>query len=172
MIMIFGPAGAGKSTQGALLAERIRGKALSVGQICREKFQKYTKNAEMVPEDELARAVIKEVELTGMEGKRVILDGQPWSTDSLGTKILIEKTDGVIIIDIDREECLKRLSERGRDDDQLQNWNKKLDMFENRMPDYEAEFKRHGIKVLHVNGVGTIVEISERIFNLYQKIVQ
>ena len=172
MIMIFGPAGAGKSTQGALLAKRVKGKALSVGQICREKFQKYTKNAEMVPEDELAKAVIEEIESTGIEKKQVILDGQPWSTDSLGTKILIEHTDGVIIIDVNREECLKRLSERGRDDDQLQNWNKKLDMFESRMPDYEAEFKKHRIKVLHVDGVGTIAKISEKIFSLYQEIVQ
>ncbi len=61
MIMIYGPAGSGKSTQGAILAEKINGKALSVGQICRDNFAEYTKTAAMVPEDELAIAVLKEV---------------------------------------------------------------------------------------------------------------
>ncbi len=172
MIMIYGPAGSGKSTQGAILAEKINGKALSVGQICRDNFAEYTKTAAMVPEDELAIAVLKEVKEAEDAGYPVVLDGQPWSEMSGGSKILSDKTNGVIIIDVPREESIKRLSSRGRDDDQLSNWNKKLDMYESRMPKYEAMLMTKNVPVYHVDGVGTIDEVAERIETLYNKCVQ
>jgi adenylate kinase len=172
MIMIYGPAGSGKSTQGSILAEKISGKALSVGQICREKFAEYTKTAAMVPEDELALAVIAEVKAAEDEGFAVILDGQPWSRDSKGSEILSSATNGVIVIDVPREESINRLSSRGRDDDQLENWNKKLDMYAERMPKYEAMLVEKNVPVYHVDGVGTIEEVSERIGTLYKKFVQ
>lgn len=172
MIMIYGPAGSGKSTQGSILAEKISGKALSVGQICRDKFCEYTKTAAMVPEDELAIAVLAEVKKEEDAGFPVILDGQPWTKDSKGSEILSDATNGVIVIDVPREESIKRLSSRGRDDDQLSNWNKKLDMFTERMPEYESLLKQKNVPVVHVDGTGTIEEVSERMLDLYKKFVQ
>ncbi|MBP5675172.1 AAA family ATPase [Candidatus Saccharibacteria bacterium] len=172
MIMIYGPAGSGKSTQGGILAEKITGKALSVGQICREKFFEYTKTAAMVPEDELALAVLDEVKAAEDAGFPVVLDGQPWSRDSKGSEILSNATNGVIIIDVPREESIKRLSSRGRDDDQLSNWNKKLDMYRDRMPEYEAMLTEKNVPVYHVDGTGTIEEVSEKIYTVYTKFVQ
>lgn len=172
MIMIYGPAGSGKSTQGSILAEKISGKALSVGQICRDKFYEYTKTAAMVPEDELAIAVLAEVKKEEEAGFPVILDGQPWTKDSKGSEILSDATNGVIVIDVPREESIKRLSSRGRDDDQLSNWNKKLDMFTERMPEYESLLKQKNVPVVHVDGTGTIEEVSERMLDLYKKFVQ
>ena len=172
MIMLYGPAGSGKSTQGALLASRLNGKALSVGQICREKFYEYTKTAAMVPEDELALAVLVEVKEAEDAGFPVILDGQPWSKDSKGSEILSDATSGVIVIDVPREESIKRLSSRGRDDDELSNWNRKLEMFEKRMPEYEEMLKSKNVPVFHVDGVGEIPEITDRIYSLYKKFVQ
>jgi adenylate kinase len=172
MIMIYGPAGSGKSTQGGILAEKISGKALSVGQICRDKFYEYTKTAAMVPEDELALAVLAEVKTAEDAGFPVILDGQPWSKDSKGSEILSDATNGVIVIDVPREESIKRLSSRGRDDDELANWNKKLDMFRDRMPEYESLLRTKNVPVYHVDGTGTIEEVSERMLALYKKFVQ
>jgi adenylate kinase len=172
MIMIYGPAGSGKSTQGEILANKISGAALSVGQICRDNFAEYTKTAAMVPEDELANKVLEEVHKAEESGKPVVLDGQPWSRDSKGSEILSNATNGVIIIDVPREESIKRLSSRGRDDDQLSNWNKKLDMYESRMPEYEAMLREKNVEIYHVDGVGTIDEVAEQIESLYKKFVQ
>lgn len=172
MIMIYGPAGSGKSTQGSILAEKISGKALSVGQVCRDKFYEYTKTAAMVPEDELALAVLDEVKKAEDAGFAVILDGQPWSRDSKGSEILSNETNGVIIIDVPREESISRLFARGRDDDELSNWNKKLDMYESRMPEYERMLIEKQVPIYHVDGMGTIDEVAERIEELYKKFVQ
>lgn len=172
MIMIYGPAGSGKSTQGRLLAEKIGGIALSVGQICREQFIAYTKTAAMVPEDELAEAVIKEVRKAEMAGVPVILDGQPWSKESKGSEVLSSATNGVIVIDVERDECIKRLSGRGRADDELSNWNRKLEMFNRVMPEYEELLKSKHVPIKHVDGMGEIEVVAKRIYNLYKKFVQ
>ena len=172
MIMLYEPAGSGKSTQGGLLAEKISGKALSVGQICREQFAEYTKTAAMVPEDELAKAVLLEVKKAEDAGFAVVLDVQPWSRDSKVSEILSDATKGVIVIDVDKDECLKRLSGRGRDDDQIENWTKKLNMFEERMPEYEAMLVEKNVPVYHVDGIGTIEEVASRIETLHKKFVQ
>ena len=126
----------------------------------------------MVPEDELANKVLEEVHKAEESGKPVVLDGQPWSRDSKGSEILSNATNGVIIIDVPREESIKRLSSRGRDDDQLSNWNKKLDMYETRMPEYEAMLREKNVEIYHVNGVGTIEEVAEQVETLYKKFVQ
>jgi len=78
----------------------------------------------------------------------------------------------VIVIDVPRTECIKRLSLRGRDDDMLSNWNKKLEMFEQVMPEYEALLEAKKVPVFHVNGALEIPEVHERIYALYKKIVQ
>ena len=126
----------------------------------------------MVPEDELALAVLDEVSSFEKQGIPVILDGQPWTRESKGSEILSNATGGVIVIDVPREESIKRLSGRGRDDDEVSNWNKKLDMFEERMPEYEKMLIQKKVPVVHVDGVGEIPEITERIYKLYKKIIQ
>jgi len=78
----------------------------------------------------------------------------------------------VIVIDVTREESIRRLSLRGRDDDQLSNWNKKLDMFASKMPEYEAMLVSKNVPVYHVDGMGEIDEVAERIETLYKKFVQ
>lgn len=173
MIMIYGPAGSGKSTQGELLAKRIGGKALSVGQICRERFLEYTKTAAMVPEDKLTEAILEEIKKCEDAGFPVVLDNQPWTKDAReSAEKLWALAELVVVIDVPREECLNRLSSRGRDDDQIENWTKKLDMYEERMAPYMVMLEEFGVKPEHVDGVGSVKEVSDRIYSLYKKIVQ
>jgi hypothetical protein len=45
-------------------------------------------------------------------------------------------------------------------------------MFEARMPEYEELLRSKNIPVYHVDGVGEVSEITERIYALYKKFVQ
>ncbi len=158
MIMIFGPAGAGKSTQAKLLAEEIGGVALSVGQICREEFHEYTKTAAMVPVPELVKAVMRRVTAAGAD--KVVLDGQPWDASDVPAMReagMIEAIAVAVVLEVPREECLKRLAARGREDDNLENWNKKLDMYEQKIYTF---LEATGVEVVRVDGSGTIVEVG------------
>ena len=158
MIMIFGPAGAGKSTQAKLLAEEIGGVALSVGQICREEFHEYTKTAAMVPVPELVGAVMRRVTAAGAD--KVVLDGQPWDVSDVPAMReagMIEAIAVAVVLEVPREECLKRLAARGREDDNLENWNKKLDMYEQKIYTF---LEATGVEVVRVDGSGTIAEVG------------
>ena len=166
MIMIFGPAGAGKSTQAELLARKLGRKALSVGQICREEFAAYTKNGDMVPQGELAKAVMRRVRAVEDDGYGVVLDGQPWGGDFIADMKaagMLAAIEVALVLDVPREECLRRLSSRGRADDWEEVWNKKLDMFEQKIYTFLAGLEKEGVAVKHIDGMGTVEEVSSRI---------
>lgn len=164
MITIYGPAGSGKSTQGELLAERLGRKALSVGQICREQFTEYTKNGDMVPEPELIRAVMKEVKAAeARNGAGVVLDCQPWSEAAtrMMKKIgMMQEIELALVLDVPRDECLRRLGARGRSDDRAEVWQKKLDMYEQKIYTFLAGLKEYGVPVEYVNGDDTIENVT------------
>ncbi|MBR0403297.1 nucleoside monophosphate kinase [Candidatus Saccharibacteria bacterium] len=165
MIMIFGPAGAGKSTQAELLAEELGRKALSVGQICREEFVEYTRNGDMVPQGELAKAVMRRVKEVESGGHQVVLDGQPWGgdfVDDMKDAGMLQAIEIAIVLDVPKEECLRRLSARGRSDDREEVWNKKLNMFEQKIYTFLAGLEENGVVIKHVDGNGDINTVNER----------
>ena len=171
MIMLFGPAGSGKTTQAELLAEKLGRTALSVGQICREQFTEYMKNGDMVPVPELAVAVMKEVRKVEAGGGKVVLDGQPWGTDSVPVMVetgMMGDIEVAVVLDVPREECLRRLGGRGRDDDREEVWAKKLDMFEQKIYSFLTGVEGKGVRVLHVDGTGGVDEVNLRIVEAVQ----
>ncbi len=163
MIMIFGPAGSGKTTQGEMLAEKLGRKFLSVGQICREQFEEYTKDGSMVPVPALARAIMKEIHAAEADGSEVVLDGQPWGKDSIEVMNetgMMGAIEVAIVIDVPREECLKRLAMRGRSDDRMEVWNKKLNMFEQKIYSFLTGVEAAGVPILYVDGSGNINDVG------------
>lgn len=171
MIMIFGPAGSGKTTQGEILAKKLGRKFLSVGQICREQFTEYTKDGSMVPVPELTDTVMAEVRAAEADGSKVVLDGQPWGDDSIEVMVkagMMAAIEFAIVLDVPRAVSLGRLSLRGRSDDRTEVWNKKLDMFEQKIYTFLTGVESANVPVFHINGTGTIEEVSNRIYKLVQ----
>lgn len=165
MIMIFGPAGSGKSTQAELLAKKLGRKALSVGQICREEFAEYTKNGDMVPQGELAKVVMRRVWGAIDDDFEVVLDGQPWEGDFISDMEkagMLHAIEMVLVLDVPREECLRRLALRGRSDDREEVWHKKLDMFEQKIYTFLVGLEEQGVVVKYINGIGDIDQVSAR----------
>ena len=125
MIVFFGPAGAGKSVQGQMLAARHGWRWLSAGQLLRD-----THDIELIKEMQTGSLVDpkKVNKLMGDALKRatnidrVILDGFPRQLEQ--AQLLIDSQPEhqrsialVVVLEVPRSELLKRLEVRGRVDD-------------------------------------------------------
>ena len=118
MILMFGPAGAGKSLQGQILAARHGWQWISVGAVLREQTDLAIKetlaHGDLLPGEVTNRLVAerldREADLSG-----VILDGYPRSLDQAEALVDYLKHRGngaidvVIVLDVGREEILRRL---------------------------------------------------------------
>ena len=125
-LIIIGPPGSGKGTQGKLIAERCRIPQISTGDILREavrngsalglKAKASMAKGALVP-DEVVIGIIEERLMRGDCGKGFLLDGFPRTVAQanalermLGRRGLA--IDHVISIEIEREELIRRLMGR------------------------------------------------------------
>ena len=172
MIVFFGPAGAGKSVQGQILAARQGWRWLSAGQILRDthdtEIVQTMHEGKLVPHEMITRIMGEAINKAG-DIDQVILDGFPreleqaqWLVDS--------KTDHgrdiglVVVLEVPREELLKRLAIRGRADDTPEAIDQRLHIYRQEMYPILGLFSEQHIPVVHIDGVGTVGEIHDRIY--------
>lgn len=125
-LIFLGAPGAGKGTQGALLAERKHLRRISTGDLLRDAVRKgtplgqqakaYMDAGELVP-DEVILGLVREVVAGGTSGAGVIFDGFPRTIPQAeGLDRLLEELDqpldAVIVIDVPDDQLVKRLSGR------------------------------------------------------------
>lgn len=171
MIVFFGPAGAGKSVQGQMLAARNGWRWVSSGQELRD-----THDLELIKEMQTGKLVTPEKvnELIGAALKRaknisrVILDGYPRQLSQ--AKWLIEHQSEhersialVIVVEVPRAELLKRLEVRGRVDDTQEAIDERLRIYRTEMYPILSYFTEQGINVAHIDGTGTVGQVHDRI---------
>lgn len=173
MIVFFGPAGAGKSVQGQMLAARNGWRWLSSGQLLRD-----THDLELIKQMQTGKLVTPEKVSELMEDAlkrsknvdRVILDGFPrqlsqakWLVDSYpshGRSIQL-----VIILEVPRSELLKRIEVRGRVDDTPEAVDERLRIYRTEIYPILTYLTGQGINVVHIDGTGTVGQIHDRIMN-------
>lgn len=124
-IILFGPPGAGKGTQSALLVERLGMKHISTGDLFREamknqtplgvKAKEYVDAGKLVP-DEITIGLVEEV-LNKLNGQSFILDGFPRTIpqaealESLMAKVGM-KIGRAVFLEVPRESLMRRLTGR------------------------------------------------------------
>ena len=171
MVIFFGPAGAGKSVQGQLLSARQGWRWLSAGQLLRdskdEELHKIMSTGKLVPV-EAANELMGEAIAKATDIKHLILDGYPRQMEQ--AKWLVENSakhgrdiELVVVLEVPKSELLKRLELRGRVDDTPEAIDERLNIYRREMYPVLGYFTDNNINIAHVDGVGTVGQVHDRI---------
>lgn len=170
MIILFGAAGSGKSTQGRILAQKFGWRWLSVGEVLRGtgEFDETLKAGGLVDDDTVIMLMKKEMDRAEMEGLNVVLDGYPRDTYQAEwlCKEMPEKIEGAIILELPKKEIWRRIELRGRSDDTEEVLARRLEIFEKHIEAIVPMLERVGVKIERVSGVGSVEEVTERVAKL------
>ncbi len=179
MIILFGPAGSGKSTQGRTLADRYGWKWLSVGQVLRDtgKYDGILKRGELVDDETVVRLMNEQLEQANAEGMKVMLDGYP--RDVKQTELMLadeeslffDKIDAAIVLEVPEEELWKRIQARGRKDDTEEVLKTRFAIYEQNICSILPLFEQKNIPVLKVDGVGDYDEVTERLDKVIKSVL-
>ncbi|MFT4052679.1 MAG: adenylate kinase [Microbacterium sp.] len=179
-LLIIGPQGSGKGTQGARIAEAFGIPAVSTGDVFRANVAGGTPlglqvkaiidAGDLVP-DELTGAIVRDRLAQDDAAGGFLLDGYPRNLGQVGDLDAFlasrgEPLTGVIELSVPRDESIRRLSlraaEQGRADDNEEAIAKRLAIYEAETAPILDVYREHGI-VEAVDGVGTLDEVYERI---------
>lgn len=185
-IVLFGPPGAGKGTQAAILKDRYQLKHISTGDVFRYNIKNqtdlgilaktYMDKGNLVPDEVTINMLEAEVD-KNPEAKGFIFDGFPRTTSQAEALDVFlsskgEKINGMIALEVPESELKIRLAERAktseRPDDadplviqnRINTYNLETAIVQNF---YEAQDKYHG-----VIGVGSIEEVSEKVSQVFE----
>ena len=177
MIILFGPAGSGKSTQGRTLADLYGWRWLSVGQVLRDsgEFDDIMKEGALVDDATVVRMMDKQIEFAEAEGMEIVLDGYP--RDKEQTEIMLkagssffDKVDGAVVLSVPVDELWQRIELRGRADDTREALKKRINIFEQNIGAILDLLRSREIPVYEVDGVGEFDEVTERIRKVFEEI--
>ena len=177
MIVFFGPAGSGKSTQGRIIADKFGWKWLSVGQVLRDtgKFSQTLKEGGLVDDNEVIRLMNKEIEKADSEGINVVLDGYPRDITQakwMDENEVIEKIELAIVLKVPKEELFKRIENRGREDDTKEVVERRFEVFEQNICSILPIMERKNVKIVEVDGVGGFDEITDELIGIIEENVE
>ena len=156
-LLFLGPPGAGKGTQANLFCKKYGLVHLSTGDLLRDEVSSGSvlglKADEIMNKGEL---VSDELVLSIVEGRLVninegwLLDGFPRNINQANSlKNLLEKIkqplEGVILIKVDDEYLIKRLLDRGRQDDNEQVITNRLNIYREKTTPLIDLYKKQGI---------------------------
>ena len=182
-IMIFGAPGSGKGTQSQKLIDKYHLTHISTGDVLRDQISKqtelgklaskYMSQGELVPDnvviDMLAGIITDKDDSNGF-----IFDGFPRTLPQgeAMDKMLLEKNESIDVVlwlDVDDEELIDRLLQRGketgREDDNLETIKLRLQVY-TRETEPLKEFYSKQNKLAKIDGKGTIDDIFSRIENV------
>lgn len=170
MLILIGPQGSGKGTQAELIAKKYNAVHLSTGELFRAsadpRVHELLERGQLI--DDVTTAKLLGEQLNKLDDKqKIILDGYPRTMeqvklldDLLGTST--KRIAKVIMLDLPKDETMKRLLKRARKDDTEEAIMHRLNQFESETKPVIEHYQKLGI-VDFVDGQGSIEEIFSRI---------
>lgn len=171
-VIIIGIQGAGKSTQGNLLAKKLRVAYLSTGHIFREiakektaigRYIKEVMNAGYLIPDKKTLEIVSEYLARPTYKKGYILDGFPRTLGQV--KAFKNGIDKVIYLNVPDKEALWRLSFRNgenREDETLKAILKRIELFHKLTEPVLGYYRKKGVLV-EIDGEKSIEDIHKEI---------
>jgi len=179
-LLIIGPQGSGKGTQGVRIADALGVPAVSTGDVFRANVKDGTElgqqvkalidAGDLVPDD-LTSAIVRDRLSQDDAASGFLLDGYPRNLGQVGDLDAFLESRGepltaVIELSVPREESIQRLSlraaEQGRADDNEESIAKRLAIYESETAPILNVYRERGI-VDEIDGVGSLDEINARI---------
>jgi adenylate kinase len=175
-IVLFGPPGAGKGTQGVRLAKKLNIAHLATGDMLRaeaaaaselgQKAKQYMDRGDLVPD-----AVIIGMIRSHLTGGGIVLDGFPRTlaqAEALDTSMAAAglPLDRSIFFDVDQDELVKRLvsraAEQGRSDDTPETISRRMAVY-NEQTAPVLDYYRSSGRIIEIDGTGSPDEVFERV---------
>lgn len=179
-LLIVGPQGSGKGTQGVQIAEAFGVPVVSTGDVFRANVAEGTElglqvkaiieAGELVP-DELTSAIVRDRLAEADAASGFLLDGYPRNLGQVGDLDAFlssrgEQLDAVIELQVPREESIDRLTrrafEQGRTDDTEEVIANRLAIYERETAPILDVYRDRGI-VDAIDGVGSLEDVEARI---------
>lgn len=180
-LLIVGPQGSGKGTQGVRIAEAYGIPVVSTGDVFRanikdgtelgQRVQQIVEQGRLVP-DELTSEIVRDRLAQPDAAAGFLLDGYPRNLGQVGhlddfLASRDESLDAVIELRVPRAESIARLglraAQEGRSDDTDDVIAHRLDIYENETAPILDVYGERSI-VDGIDGIGTLDEITDRIF--------
>jgi adenylate kinase len=186
-MILMGPPGAGKGTQAKVISNRLGVPAVSTGDIFRANVsegtplgveaKRYMDNGDYVP-DEVTNGMVRDRLAQEDASAGFLLDGYPRTVaqvaelDSMlrdaGTSL-----EAVVVLTVNDEELVQRLLHRaeteGRTDDTEEVIRHRQDVYNEQTAPLIKVYAERGLLV-EVDGMGTVDEVSERIFSALERV--
>jgi adenylate kinase len=177
----MGPPGAGKGTQAKVISGRLGVPAISTGDIFRANVsggtplgveaKRYMDAGDYVP-DEITNAMVRDRLAQDDSAEGFLLDGYPRTVAQVQEldSMLSDgdcALDAVIVLTVENEELVQRLLHRaeteGRADDTEEVIRHRQDVYREQTAPLIEVYAERGLLV-EVGGVGTVDEVTERVF--------
>jgi adenylate kinase len=177
-IILLGPPGCGKGTQGEIVAERTGTLRVSTGDLLRDaagkgtplglRAKSYMDQGLLVPDDVII-GLLREVLGSPTAARGAIMDGFPRTVAQAEAvdALLAERSgrvDRVLLFDVPEDELQRRILARvgGRSDDNVDALRQRLAVYKEQTQPLVDFYRKRGL-LLAVEAVGSIAEIAERV---------
>lgn len=184
-LVLLGPPGSGKGTQAELLSERLAVPAISTGDMVRaaiasgsevgRRVEEIVASGSLVDDETMGTIVRQRLAQPDAKGG-FLLDGYPRTMPQAETlaSILSDlevELDGVLMIDVPEDELVRRLLDRGRDDDQEEVIRHRLEVYGEQTAPLVEHYRRSG-QLLEIEGLQGIDEVAASIADVLERVVE